>query len=277
MVQNVSRLLLAAAVPALFAPSAAADEFRIYTRVYRHAPESEKPELAGRSLSLFHAGKVYDYVPDGEQEVIVFEPAHNRFTILSTRRQLATTLHFDEVRHLLKLARREIERRLAELEGRDDPGSRTVAASLRFQSDPQFEEQYDRETRRLTLSSPRLKYAVRCADATSPELAEAYARYADWICRLNFVLHPRVLLPEPRLKLNESLRREGVVPEEVELRVELDSPLHLRAEHKVWWSLDAKDRSLIHDWESTLRLRTTRWVTFHEYQQAVGGSAKPRR
>jgi hypothetical protein len=277
MVQNVRLLLLAAVVPALFAGRVSAEEFRIYTRVYRESAGSEKPQLAGRSLSLFHAGKVYDYVPEGEQEVIIFEPAHNRFTILSTRRQLATTLHFDEIGHLLKLARREIERRIAELEGRDDPRSRTVAASLRFQSDPQFDEQYDRETRKLTLSSPRLKYAVRCADAGSPEIAESYARYADWICRLNFVLHPRVLLPEPRLKLNESLRREGTVPEEVVLRAELDAPLHLRAEHKIWWSLDAKDRSLIHDWESTLRLRTTRWVTFHEYQQAVTTGEKARR
>src|SRR5687767_2243382 len=76
-----------------------AQEFRIYTKVYdAGAAQNVRPSVIGSSLSLFHAGKVYDHVENQhESEVIIFEPAHQRFTILSTSRSLATTVHFDEI------------------------------------------------------------------------------------------------------------------------------------------------------------------------------------
>ncbi|MCA9068133.1 MAG: hypothetical protein KDA84_04385, partial [Planctomycetaceae bacterium] len=83
-----------------------AQDFRIYTRVYdAGAAQNVRPAVIGSSLSLFHSGKVYDHVEnEQESEVIIFEPAHQRFTILSTSRSMATTVHFDEIKRKLKLA-----------------------------------------------------------------------------------------------------------------------------------------------------------------------------
>lgn len=270
-------LILAVSLSLSFsATPARAQEFRMYTLVYSEQTEGEDPELVGRSVSLFHAGKVYDFVPEGEREVIIFEPSHHRFMVLSTSRELATTVHFDEITHLLKTAHAEIESRLAELAATGNPDDKEIAAALRFQLAPRFDESYDREKGRLALSSPQLNYRVGCAESKTTDLADVYARYADWVCRLNFLLHPRVLLPGPRLALNEALRREGVVPQEVVLEAEINAPIRLRAEHKTSWALTAADRTLIHGWESMLKSRTTRWVTFQEYQEQVAGGSKRR-
>src|SRR5690606_5890737 len=99
--------------------------------------------------------------------------------------------------------------------------------------------------------------------------AEVYLHYADWMARLNYVLHPHALYPEPRLKLNEVLRAHGKLPVEVELKSSIGLPIHLRAEHQIHWKLDATDRSLIHEWESLLKSSNTRQVTFQEYQRSL--------
>ncbi|MGH7199902.1 MAG: hypothetical protein ACREJB_04815, partial [Planctomycetaceae bacterium] len=74
-------LPIAAAAVVLSAVPLAAQEFRIYTRVYDASTTGEEPAVVTRSLSLFHAGKVYDYI-DTLGEVTVFEPAQDRVHIL---------------------------------------------------------------------------------------------------------------------------------------------------------------------------------------------------
>ncbi len=254
--------------------TAGAQEFRVYTQVYDEADTAKRsrdggpPPIVTRSLSMFHAGKVYDYIePVGE--VTVFEPARRRFTILSTSREMTTTVEFDELKHLLKMARLETEKYLTQLDLQATKASQKAARSLRFQLAPRFQEQYDLDKKRLTLLSPYFRYDVGFAAARSNQIADEYLRYADWIARLNYVLHPRALFPEPRLALNRSLRRLGMIPVEVELHADVAGGVHLRAQHQIHWELNSKDRSLIHRWETMLRSKQSRRVTFHEYQRVV--------
>ena len=57
-----------------------AQEIRLYTTIRDPA----RDQVLVRSLMLFHAGKVYDYI-DSANEVTMFEPVHRRFTILNLR------------------------------------------------------------------------------------------------------------------------------------------------------------------------------------------------
>lgn len=250
-----------------------AQEFRIHTRVYDLNSEdgssrtSEDPEMVGESLTLSHAGKMYDYMP-AIGEVIIFEPAHRRFIVLNTLGTRATTVDFDQLNHLLELARREARSSLEVPPERGGPPD-AVAEALRFQLEPDFTERFDGDRRRLVLSSPHLRYVADGAKVDPPEAAELYLDYADWICKLNYVLNPQALLPDCRLALNASLRRKGLMPTRVELETEFDPQRHLRAEHVINWDLGENEHAVISRWERMLRSEHTRQVTFREYQQAM--------
>lgn len=252
-------------------PRVAAQDFSVYTRVYRAplpgaAIGQEAAETVSRSVTLFHAGKVYDQVGD---EVIVFEPAHNRFILLNTRRMLAATVHHDEVRQLLKIAREETERSVAELREKQTTSAAEALEQVSFTLDPGFDESFDEGSGLLKLTSRHLQYRLRCDRPDSPEVVETYLRYADWTAKLNYVLHPHVLFPETRLALNASLRRKTLLPLDVELHSEIGTPVHLRAEHKFRWELDSHDRSLINQWEQLLKAPTVKHVPLQEYQRTL--------
>ena len=257
---------------------AGAQEFRIYTRVFAPDPAGGAEHVMARSLSLFHAGKVYDRAETGpDAELVVFEPAHQRFEILHVSKSLATSVHFDELNHRMKLAADTVRAYIGELEQQKQPGAAEGVAALRFGLEPSFEESFDNGQIRLTLASPFVTYRAQGTKAEAAEIAEAFRRYADWTARLNYALHPRAPYPGPRLALNERLRQRQLIPVQVELETRMSSPGRLRAEHQIQWQLDAKDRDLIHEWERALRSEKIRRVTFREYQQIVLGASEGER
>jgi len=252
-----------------------AQEFRIFTRIYDERAVAAdkigdgvtKAPVVVRSLSLFHHGKVYDNVPDID-EITIFEPAHNRFTIMSKPRMMATTVTFDELRQLLKVARHHTEEIIGELENEGTKQSKREAESLQFLLDPGFEERFDEKQKRLVLSSPFYQYTVLGADTETPKVIETYLNYTDWMARLNYVLHPS-MMPGPRLMLNNSLRNKKLIPIEVDLKADLEDRFHLRAVHKIQWELTKQDRSLIHHWESLLNNKGMKHVSIRDYQKAL--------
>jgi hypothetical protein len=167
--------------------SASAQGFRVFTRVSHetsgvdpHTGRPRRPEVIARTLSLFHAGKVYDYI-EAVGEVIVFEPANRRFTVLSVPHSIAATVEFDELKNLMKVARHETESYLDRLRETGDPASLQMVAPIEFQLDPRFDEHFDPAAKRLSLASRYVRYEVACAEPPTPEAAETYLRYADWI------------------------------------------------------------------------------------------------
>ena len=140
---------------------------------------------------------------------------------------------------------------------------------MRFQLHPQFTKQFDAQQHRLSLESKPLTYEVRGQEGVRSETVEAYLNYADWACRLNFVLHPQPVFPTARLELNQQLRKLKLFPIEVKLRAQFDKPLQLEADHKLSWTLDTLDRESIHHWESMLRDPKLQHLSLTEYQRAA--------
>lgn len=250
----------------------------MYTAVYDetapfHQRRSGNREPVSSSLTLFHAGKVYDYI-SSIGEVTIYEPAHNRFIVLNTSHKLSATVDVDEINHKIRFAEDVVRKRILELAQQTDSDNSRLREVLAFQLKPEFEETYDEQRKRLTLKSPHILYEVRCADpetqsAIDPEAVTVYLRFADWVSKLNYVLHPRPVLPHPRLSLNESLRRRNLLPTQVELRADIGTKLHLKAEHQIHWDLSDSDRSLIEGWESMLRNKETRHVPIQRYQETI--------
>lgn len=244
-------------------------DYRIFTKVSDISQSREKPNTLGRSLSLFHAGKVYDYI-DSTGEVTVFEPAKNRFIILDTKREIFTVADLGEIKHHLKVARKVINEHIQTLSNqtkensKDKQDTEKVIQNLTFQLNPQF--QIDDSSNALTLQGTGIRYSATGAKNNSKELVNAFFEYTDWIARLNYVLHPRAVSPESRLILNEQLRTRQLMPISVELKTD---NLYLRAEHQIHWSLNARDRRMIHRWTTLLKSKSTKKVTLRAYQRIV--------
>lgn len=286
MLKSLPILLVASSVATLTSNTAQAQDFRIYTRVFDDSPATlaqqkndpqAGPKVIARSLSLFHAGKIYDYM-DSVQELVVFEPGHERFTVIHGTRLKATTVEFAQLRQFLRVAETEADKYLEELKQTQSPTSKTEASALAFQLDPNFEQSFDRSKKLLQLSSPQFNYKVRCETPKIPEVVETYLQYADWTSRLNYVLHPKTLLPGPRLAVNKALKKHQQIPTRVELTMNVNgTETKLRAEHSIRWELDATDRGRIHEWEQLLTSPRVTYVSIHDYQRAFLTAQSERR
>lgn len=255
-----------------FPATCPAQQFSVVTRVVQPlqdaGPGEPREELVATSLSVFHAGKVFDYLPS-VGEVTVFEPAHSRFIIFNGKRMIATTVSFEQIQQLLDAARSETTSYLQRLETRGQSDARSVVGPLRFQLKPQFKEEFIAESKHLRLTSPQYSYHVDCETAQVPEATAEYLRFTDWSARLNYVLHPRNQFPGPRLELNQSLRRRQLIPLRVQVQVAFDRPWVLEAQHRFVWGFQSQERQHIQHWESRIRDPDLKWVSFRDYQQTV--------
>ncbi|WP_437203670.1 hypothetical protein [Planctomicrobium sp. SH664] len=244
-----------------------AQDMRVYTRVTDLSRGPEQSRILSNSLTLFHAGKVYDYM-DEVGEVVIFEPMHHRFIVIS-RDLTATEVSFSELNQFLETAQIESQKYIEELAARQDAAATKIAASIRFQLQPEFHEAFDAAQNRLSLNGGALNYGVKTANVNRPDCVANYLHYADWAARLNYVLHPHSTYPAARIKLNTAMRDRALLPVQVDLSLHLNEPIRLRADHTFAWEFQSADRRHINHWEQKLQSKEVRWVSFHEYQQRL--------
>ena len=267
--KTLTRLIAVVLLCTITSTSLWGQELHFYTKVYDLSSKAKKPPVIARSLSLFHAGKVYDYV-ESIGEVTIFEPVKNRFLILDTKRDILTVADLDEIKHHLKVAHQVTEDHIQKLQQRkynhqkDEQDAMQVAKHLTFQLKPTFQIEHDTASNRITLKGTGIQYIASSAKNDSKEVVNAFLKYTDWTARLNYVLHPGAVFPASRIVLNEQLKKHQSIPTSVELKTD---KVHLSAEHQVHWNLDARDRSLIHRWNQQLKSKSIKKVTLREYQR----------
>ncbi|MCA9074127.1 MAG: hypothetical protein KDA93_03770 [Planctomycetaceae bacterium] len=255
------------------AASANAQDFRVVTNVSYHDQQTDRWDSLARSLTLFHAGKVYDFV-EAVGEVVVFDPMQDRFVILSLNgNALATEVPFEELHQFLKVGRAETFKYISELQLRRNDAADRAMQSLTFQLKPQFNEGFDPANGKLRLSSEFITYEVETDIVDRPMIVQQYLQWADWTARLNSIIHPQAVAPEVRLAVNEALRTRDRVPTQVDLKLSLDGDMHLRAEHTFKMQLTRLDRDAITKWEGLRTADNVRWVDFREYQRVLVTSA----
>ena len=281
----MDRLRLGLFVCALFwllAPAAVqAQDFRVYTLMYDDRPaanpgkagDRERTEPVGRCLSLFHAGRVYDYHPS-LGEFTLFEPQQQRYVIVNRSRMLATQVTFEEITTQLHRARHEGENYLARVPKGDETDLTRKLAATKFQLQPEFQESFDSSRLHLQLTGEPLQYEVQCCRSELSQAPEAFLNYADWTARLNYLMHPQTLYPAPRLALNKSLRDKVLLPQEVRLISRIGPGTRLRAVHQFQWKLDAQERRIISECESLMKNPNLRQVNFEEFHQRLTSDSK---
>ncbi len=264
---SLVRILFVLFLTTTLSKAAIAQELRVYTRtvdltglpVEQHA----KAPIVARSLTLFHANKVYDYI-DSARELTIYEPIQKRFTILHEASGTMTTISLDEVRQFLKMAENDAAQLIAS--GQRN-GTGTTLEFLRFQLDPKFTVQYEDTTRRLRLDHAQMRYEADCAAPPQGMIAKTYFDYVDATAELNAILHPHSLMPAPRLQLNEELRHRDLLPRSVRRQINGSTTSDLRANHEWVWTLSDHDRLMITKWDRQLSDVTIRKVEFRQFQQ----------
>ncbi len=270
------RLMSVAFTMVLCTTTALAQDFHVETIV--HDLSRPEPKELVRSVTLFHAGKTYDFI-NQLGELIVFEPSQGRFVLVNTRQARATTVHIDEIRHMILVARQALDDHMKALRTANKPGAQALIEQLAFQFDPQFDESFTQRNGDplVELNSKHFHYQVLGASPPTPKHGEVYLNYADWICRLNYVLQPSGILPEQRVVLDDALRKAKLVPVEVNFAGGVGDSIRIRAQHRIFWELNERDRELIRQWDSLLAGRELKRMSFAEYQRALLVSQTSRR
>lgn len=244
-----------------------AQDMRVYTSVTDLSRGPQSSGVLSTSLTLFHAGKVYDYMEE-IGEVVIYEPGHHRFIILG-KDFAATEVPFAELNHFLEAAQKESLKYIEELSTRPDTRSAKLAIAVRFQLQPEFLQSFDEQATTLRLQGGPMNYEVRVASAPTTQVVDRYLDYTDWAARLNYVLHPHSAFPAARLILNDALRKRKQLPVQVDRSLQVEGTEKLRAQHSFSWEFQSIDKKHISHWERMLQSDKVRWLTFHEYQQQV--------
>ncbi|MDG1893297.1 MAG: hypothetical protein P8J37_00150 [Fuerstiella sp.] len=251
--------------------SAVGQGLRVSTVVYdagQLTPAGQEPVLAS-SFSLFHNGRIYDYV-EAAGEVVIYDPTGKRFTVINAQRGVSTTILFNELQNMLRERGPKIKEYIRELTAKQAPEAERAARILEFQLNPDFESSFDSRTGLLSLQALSWKYSVSTREWEDVEQLKRYLTYTDWTARLNYLLHPSSMFPEPRLALNARLRKlKNRIPVLVQLDLRPDERLILRAEHQFVRNLTDRDRGLINSWDAMVVDGTLKKIPFRSYQEEM--------
>lgn len=193
--------------------------FRLETDVFVQG--DDKP--LSRTVTLFHNGVAYDF-PRDKAQVTMVDPAGNRIVIFDTERNVKTVVDLKELTKLMETAKKQAPEFLTAI----------IAEADRVESD----------TEKTAVGGAILKYTATHQSPPKPEYASSYATFADALALLNAHLDPSQL-PYARLKLNDTLRQQGLMPREVtkKLSVGAKPAVYRSIVHATWrLSSDHEDR-----------------------------------
>jgi hypothetical protein len=229
--------------------ASAGEDFAIRTQIYSGSGKTPVAE----NLTIFHAGKIYDFAERGPRSVTVFDTTTRRFVLAHPNRQVQTSLPADE---LIRFAAAELAK--AKL---------TDNALVRFAAEPKFVESFDAASGRLSLTSPVWDYHVETQRVDDREMLKRYSEFANWFTYLNVLFRP--LPPAVRLELNRVLDQHGCLPVRVVAQIKRDERVVVeqQSRHKLVAPAGAAERDRVRQWEA--ELADYRLVEFPAYRAGL--------
>ncbi len=216
---------------------AAADEFRILTKIY----VGKEDQPSSQNVTIFRDGLVYDCM-ESPEEVAVFDGPRGRFILLSPPHRLRTEITFPLLETRVASLQAELKKKTT------DEGEGGLSA---FLTAPRFDESAGAERGQTVFKSPYFHYAIKTDEARGESAAKQYADFVHWYTRLNAVRNPAMLAREP---INEWLTRGHRMPVEIELTTfkkgafgGMNKLNSYRSHHNVAWALSVEDRKKLDD------------------------------
>ncbi len=208
-------------------------EFKIDTKVYF----GDSKESAIENKTIFSQGLIFDFplaagnaFPD---EVLVYDSNQKTISLLDLKRQLQLKLLDVQLKKMVEGVRQQMA---------TDDRSRAMLEQT-------FEEKIDTEKSLLTLTGDQdMTYQLHGQKPESDRILSAYFEFLDVFTRVQ-ITDPKKLPPFARLRLNESIRRVGWIPDRVDINVGENAffpePFKARTEHKLTLAVTERDRSEI--------------------------------
>ncbi len=220
------------ALVASWTTTAMAEEFRMESKVYSGKDGTDTSE----SVTLFTDDRAYDFL-SSPAEITVFDFQRNRIVILDPNRKVRTELTTDKLNEFTEQLRIR--------------AARQTDALLKFSANPKFDESKS-DAQSLQFANPQMTYRVHPTTPDNAGVVHEYRMFSDWSAKLNAMIHPGALPPFPRLAINETLEKNGEVPESVQLTLAAQNhlmakPTTLRSEHQLALRLLSTDRKRIDD------------------------------
>ena len=208
-------------------------EFRIESQVY--VGDSLPP--FSRNVTLFTPKLIFDLrlSDDAEQqpvEYVVFDTREKLLVLLDVEREVRVEILDLELLKLLEGLRRETMQ-----------NDRT-----KFLTSDNFEEETDWSDGWVTLTSPSITYRYKGNQPKDVSCLPPYFEFLDHFTRLN-ASDPTKIPPFPRMRLNQSIKKLGWIPDEVQIDVRQNGlfrePFKATSKHVLTQGLSASDRDII--------------------------------
>jgi hypothetical protein len=218
-------------------------EFRIESQVYDD--HSKLP--VSQNVTLFSQGLVFDFQMSNEAqpkpiEIVIFDSRQRVMVLLDPARQVRLELADLSLLRIADGVRRET--------------AQDKRTSFLVEND--FEEFADWSTGWVTLTSPQIVYRFKGEQPKDVSILPMYFKFLESFTRL-VATDPTKIPPFPRMKLNQSIKRLGWIPSEVQITVNQNSLFRegfsAKSKHTLMTELSSKDRDRI-------ALAKQQWQTF---------------
>ena len=179
------RWILTGLVGCVLSLGVSATEFRIESNVQ-----------GVRSTAFLLVDTFYSMVGDNG-EIVQFDADKKTFTLIDPALRIQTQIDAEETRRRVEQLRQQVL---------NDPEIRTNSFR-HFVFNPIFESEFDAASGMLALQSPWIDYEIKTIPFTDVS-SSMYYDFCDWVCYLNFRLHPRSSQMLVRLGVNRLLREK---------------------------------------------------------------------
>lgn len=208
-------------------------EFKIDTKMY----VGDNQEAVFENKTIFSDGLIFDFPlaagSTSPDEVLVYDSNLKTISLLDLKRQMQLRLLDVQLVKMIDGVREEMA-----------TGDRS-----RAMLDQKFKETIDTEKGLLTLiGDQKMTYQLHGTAPKSAKVLSAYFEFLDVFTRVQ-ITDPKRLPPFARLRLNESIRRIGWIPDRVDITIgESDvfpEDFKARTEHKLTMTITDRDRTEI--------------------------------
>jgi len=213
--------------------SAVGQEFRIESQVY----DANSKLPVSQNVTLFSQGLVFDFRMSNDAqpkplEIIVYNSRNRMLVLLDPTRQIRLELADLSLLRIVDGVRRET--------------MQDKRTSFLVEND--FEEIADWSTKWVTLNSPQIVYRFKGEQPKDVSILPLYFEFLENFTRLG-ATDPTKIPPFPRMKLNQSIKRLGWIPSEVQITVSQNSLFRegftAKSKHTLITQLSSKDRERI--------------------------------
>ncbi len=212
-----------------------AQEFRIESQVYVEG--STQP--VSHNVTLFTPKMVCDFLMSNEAdpqpvEIVIFERREKKLILLDPIRKVQVEIPDVQLIQLVDGLRRETMQN----------------ERSQFLINDTFEENTDWADGWVSLTSPSIVYRFKGNQPEDASLLPAYFEFLDQFTRLN-ASDPTKLPPFPRMRLNQTIKKLGWIPTEVQIEMApntlFQKEFKASSKHVFNEGLSNQDRQLISD------------------------------